>query len=163
MNKITFENLDQRVLFRFADASDIDVLLRLYEDFRRETDYREILEIDLVKARENLLYLLTRETRPTIVAVVEREVVGYVSYIADSLLTVRPCLTMIELYVAPRFRRSAIGRGLVAMMMLEAKAMGACMAHVSVTSGLPSTNSLFNLFRKAGFTPTGYVMRKALP
>ena len=67
-----------------------------------------------------------------------------------------------EFYVAPEYRRSAIGRALLAMAIQEGKHADAGAFHAPVASGMREARSLFNMFAKAGFEQFGFMCRKAL-
>lgn len=163
MNKpITLDNLDQRVTFRFADASDVPDVMRLYERFYEEAVYKDFLEWDAARARETVLAGVVTDDRPHILAVVDQEIVGFIAYILDHSFSVRPCQVMMELYVAPEFRRGAIGRALVSMAIQEGKAANAGAFHAPIASGMAAARSLGNLFAKAGFQQMGWVMRRGL-
>ena len=163
MNKrITLDNLDQRVMFRFAEARDVPELLLRYEQFYEEAVYKDFLQWDRHRARETILHGITSDERPHIVAVVEERIVGFVAYVLDHSFSVRPCQVLMELYVTPDCRRSAIGRGLLSMAVQEGKAANAGAFHAPVASGMAAQRTLFNMFDKAGFKQFGYMMRRGL-
>jgi L-amino acid N-acyltransferase YncA len=163
MNKrITLDNLDERVSFRFADASDVPELLLRYEMFYEEAVYKDFLEWDRARSRETILNGIVTDTRPHILAQVEDRIVGFLAYILDHTFSVRPCMVLMEFYVVPEHRRSAIGRALLAMAIQEGKAANAGAFHAPVASGMRAARSLFNMFDKAGFEQFGFMVRKAL-
>jgi L-amino acid N-acyltransferase YncA len=163
MNKpITLDNLDQRVSFRFADASDVPEILLRYEMFYEEAVYKDMLDWDRHRARETILNGIVSDDRPHIVAVVDDSIVGFLAYILDHTFSVRPCMVLMEFYVVPEFRRSAIGRALLGMAIQEGKNVNAGAFHAPVASGMAAARSLFNLFDKAGFSQFGFMVRKAL-
>ena len=163
MNRpITLDNLDQRVSFRFADASDVPELLLRYEMFYEEAIYKDFLEWDRARSRETILNGIVTDTRPHILAQVEDSIVGFLAYILDHTFSVRPCMVLMEFYVVPEYRRSAIGRALLAMAIQEGKAANAGAFHAPVASGMRAARSLFNMFDKAGFEQFGFMVRKAL-
>ena len=64
MNKrITLDNLEERVRFRFADANDVPELLLLYEMFYEEAVYKDFLEWDRARARETILNGIVTDDR----------------------------------------------------------------------------------------------------
>ena len=73
------------------------------------------------RARDTVLNGVFTDTRPHILAIVDEEIVGFLAYILDHTFSVRPCQVLMEFYVAPEHRRSAIGRALLAMAIQEAK------------------------------------------
>ena len=163
MNKpITLDNLDQRVAFRFADVDDVPEVMRLYERFYEEAVYKDLLEWDAARARQTVLHGIVSNDRPHIVALVDDEIVGFLAYILDHTFSRRPCQVLMEFYVAPEHRRSAIGRALLTMAVQEGKAADAGAFHAPVASGMREARSLFNMFDKAGFQQFGYMLRRAL-
>ena len=163
MNRpITLDNLDQRVSFRFADASDVPELLLRYEMFYEEAVYKDFLEWDRARSRETILNGIVTDTRPHILAQVEDSIVGFLAYILDHTFSVRPCMVLMEFYVVPEHRRSAIGRALLAMAIQEGKAANAGAFHAPVASGMRAARSLFNMFDKAGFEQFGFMCRRKL-
>ena len=109
--RITLDNLDERVMFRFADANDIPELLYLYEMFYEEAVYKDFLDWDRARARETILNGIVTDDRPHIVAQIEDSLVGFLAYVLDRSFSTRPCQVLMEFYVRPECRRSAIGRG----------------------------------------------------
>ena len=163
MNRpITLDDLDQRTTFRFADASDVPELLLRYEMFYEEAVYKDLLDWDRHRARETILNGIVSDDRPHIVAVVDDSIVGFLAYILDHTFSVRPCMVLMEFYVVPDYRRSAIGRALLAMAIQEGKAADAGAFHAPVASGMREARSLFNMFAKAGFEQFGFMMRRGL-
>jgi L-amino acid N-acyltransferase YncA len=161
MNKpITLDDLEERALFRFADASDTPELIGLYVRFYQEAVYKDFLEFDPARARDTILHGIITDQRPHILAIVNDEIVGFLAYILDHSFSVKPCQVLMEFYVVPEFRPGAIGRALLAMAITEGKAADAGAFHAPVASGMSAARSLFNMFDKAGFTQLGFIMRK---
>ena len=163
MNRpITLDNLDQNVAFRFADVNDVPELMALYERFYAEAVYKDLLEWDAERARETILDGVCADTRPHILAVVDEALVGFLAYVLDHTFSRRPCQVLMEFYVAPEHRRSAIGRALLAMAIQEGKRADAGAFHAPVASGMRAARSLFNMFNKAGFEQFGFMCRRKL-
>jgi len=163
MNKpILLDNLDERVSFRFADANDVPELLLRYEMFYEEAVYKDFLDWDRHRARETILNGIVTDDRPHIVAQIEDSIVGFISYVLDHSFSTRPCQVLMEFYVVPEYRRSAIGRALLAMAIQEGKAADAGAFHAPIASGMRAARSLFNMFDKAGFRQFGFMMRREL-
>jgi L-amino acid N-acyltransferase YncA len=161
MNRpITLDNLDRRVAFRFADVNDVPEVMGLYERFYGEAVYKDLLEWDATRARETILNGVVADERPHILAIVDDEIVGFLAYILDHTFSVRPCMVLMEFYVTPEHRRSAIGRALLGMAIQEGKAANAGAFHAPVASGMAAARSLFNMFDKAGFSQFGFMMRR---
>ena len=162
MNRITLDNLDRRVAFRFAEVDDVPELMGLYERFYEEAVYKDFLEWDAQRARQTVLDGVFADTRPHILAVIDETPVGFIAYILDDTFSKRPCQVLMEFYVAPEHRRSAIGRALLAMAIQEGKHADAGAFHAPVASGMREARSLFNMFAKAGFSQMGFLMRRGL-
>ena len=163
MNKpITFDNLSEQVKFRFADVNDLPDVMALYRRFYAEAVYKDLLEWDDAKARNTILLGLVTGVRPHILALVDDEPVGFLAYILDDSFSVKPCQVLMEFYVDPEHRRSAIGRALFGIAILEGKEAGAGAFHAPVASGMKEARSLFNLMTKAGFSQMGFLMRMGL-
>ena len=163
MNRpITLDNLDERVAFRFADVNDVPELMALYERFYEEAVYKDLLEWDAERARETILDGVCADTRPHILAIVDEALVGFLAYILDHTFSRRPCQVLMEFYVAPEHRRSAIGRALLAMAIQEGQRANAGAFHAPVASGMAAARSLFNMFNKAGFEQFGFMCRRKL-
>ena len=163
MNRpITLDNLDQRVAFRFADVNDVPEVMGLYERFYEEAVYKDYLEWDAAKARDTVLNGVFTDSRPHILAIIDETLVGFLAYILDDTFSKRPCQVLMEFYVVPEHRRSAIGRALLAMAIMEGKRAGAGAFHAPVASGMRAARSLFNMFNKAGFEQFGFMMRRPL-
>ena len=163
MNRpITLDNLDERVTFRFADVNDVPDVMALYGRFYEEAVYKDFLDWDAAKARNTVLNGVFTDTRPHIIAIVDEEIVGFLAYILDDSFSTRPCQVLMEFYVAPEHRRSAIGRALLAMAIQEGKLADAGAFHAPVASGMKEARSLFNMFSKAGFEQFGFMCRRGL-
>jgi GNAT superfamily N-acetyltransferase len=137
-------------------------LLALYRLFYEEAIYQEFLEYDEARVRETIFNGIISDARPHIVAEVDEDIVGFISYWFDETFSKKPCMVLLELYVHPDFRKSAIGRGLVGLAIQEGQHRGAGAFHAPVASGMGEARTLFNLFTKAGFQPFGFLMRRKL-
>jgi L-amino acid N-acyltransferase YncA len=156
---ITFDNLDDRVVLRYADANDIPELLDLYIRFYEEAVYKDFLEFDPARARATILNGVVSDNRPHVLAEVDQVIVGFLAFILDHTFSTKPCQVLMEFYVIPEFRRGAIGRALLGVAIMEGKLKGAGAFHAPVASGMEAAKSMFNMFDKAGFQQLGYVMR----
>ena len=137
-------------------------LMELYDSFYAEAVYKEMLEFDPERATRTILHGIVTDQRPHILAFVDQKPVGFISWVLDHTFSVKPCQVMMELYVLPEHRRSAIGRQLVGLSVLEGRHAGAGAYHAPVASGMTEARTLFNLFSKAGFRQHGFMMRRKL-
>jgi GNAT superfamily N-acetyltransferase len=156
---ITFDNLDERVAFRYADADDVPELIELYLRFYEEAVYKDFLEFDPARARETILNGVCADTRPHVVAEVDDEIIGFLAFVLDHTFSTKPCQVLMEFYVVPEFRRGAVGRALLGIAVLEGKLKGAGAFHAPVASGMNTSRSIANMLEKAGFHQLGFVMR----
>lgn len=148
--------------FRFAEEDDVPELMGLYDCFYEEAVYKDCLEWDPERATATVLNGIITNTRPHILALIDKTPVGFIAWVLDHTFSVKPCQVMMELYVLPEHRRSAIGRGLVGLAVLEGRHAGAGAFHAPVASGMTEAKTLFNLFSKAGFKQFGYMLRRKL-
>lgn len=160
--RITRENIKELVSFRLATPDDVPELISVYERYYAETVWKDFLEFDPTRARETILKGITFNTKPMILALMDETIVGFLSLVIDHSFSVKPCAVMLELYVAPEYRRGAIGRYLVGYAIFMAKDRGASAFHATVASGMTEARSLFNLFDHAGFKQFGFMMRRGL-
>lgn len=137
-------------------------LMELYDCFYEEAVYKDYLKWDPERATRTVLTGIVSDTRPHIIALIDKKIVGFISWVLDHSFSVDPCQVMMELYVLPGFRRSAIGRGLVGFSILEGRHAGAKAYHAPVASGMSEARTLFNLFSKAGFRQSGFILRRKL-
>jgi L-amino acid N-acyltransferase YncA len=163
MNKpITLRDLREEVTFRFATGDDLSELMELYRLFYEEAVYKDYLEYDSERVRATVFGGIISDERPHILAIVDESIVGFISYWFDHTFSKAPCMVLLELYVHPDFRRSAIGRGLVGVSIQEGARQGAGAFHAPVASGMKEVRTLHNLFAKAGFMPFGVMFRRRL-
>jgi GNAT superfamily N-acetyltransferase len=161
MNRpITLDELKKRITFRFAELGDVLELVSLYRLFYEEAVYKDFLDFDEERVLNTIHDEIVLDMRPHILAVEEEQIVGFISYTLDHSFSVQPCQTLLEFYVLPEMRRGAIGRGLLAMAMMEGQRAGAGAFHAPLASATKSVRSLINMFMKAGFEPFGVMMRK---
>lgn len=163
MNKpITLRDLKEEVTFRFATGDDLPELMELYKLFYEEAVYKDYLEFDEEAVTNTVFGGIISDERPHVLAIVDESIVGFVSYWFDRTFSRKPCQVLLELYVHPDFRRSAIGRGLVVLAVQEGQRAGAGAFHAPVASGMKEVRTLHNLFAKAGFMPFGVMFRRKL-
>jgi len=136
--------------------------MSLYERFYDEAVYKDFITFDPVKARKTITFGIENSLRPHLLAVIENQIVGFISWELDTSFSVRPVGVLFEVYVIPERRRSAIGRYLVGLCVWACKDSGCCAFHAPIASGMDAARSLQNLFAKLGFTPLGVIMRREL-
>jgi len=159
--------IDPRIIpegleFRLGAISDIPKLVELSEKFFAESQYGSFgIKFSSQKYTHYLETTIDRIS-PHILAVIDDEVVGFVSWLWDETYSERPIATLSQIYVVPERRRSAIGRMLIDMATSIARDSGACAFMCGVNGGTHQTNSLGNLFARSKFRMSGFVMTKGL-
>jgi ribosomal protein S18 acetylase RimI-like enzyme len=161
-----FQEILAGVDFAVASPADADELAVLYRRFFDEADYKSR---GIVYAPEKVLDSLQAATMlgryPHIIARTrgyDGKIIGFVSYSLDDAFCVDPVAVMDNIYVAPEYRRSAIGRVLIALVLEMAIGDGACAFHAPVASGTTAAKSLLNSFKRAGFSEIGMIVGRGL-
>ena len=103
-----------------------------------------------------------RDDTPFIVAEIEGEFVGWMSWTMMHVFTVAPIAVLWTIYVRPEYREGAVGRKLIFLAMDLAKKEGACAFFATVAPTSYGGQSLCHLFRSFGFDPMGGAFSKAL-
>jgi predicted N-acetyltransferase YhbS len=135
----------------------------LFEAFFAESGYAPAIEYDRDRAKTYLTQAISSGHEPHIIAPINGQIVGSISYVIDHQFSKEPFAVLGEVYALPEFRSTGIGRALVASAMDLAKHVdhATCM-HIPITSGHKSVPTLVNLFKKFGAETIGVMMRKVL-
>ena len=158
-----FREALETIEYRLATRADAPEIATLFLTFFNEAHYQDRgIVYSIERATDWLANVIGHGTVPHMAAVHEGEIVGAVSYSLDDTFCVEPVAVMHMLYVAKAYRRSAIGRTLVALVTDMAKGDGACAFHAPIASGMGEQRSLVNLFAHGGFEPVGVIMGRAL-
>ena len=147
---------------RRATVADVDTLVDLFATFFDASQYRPYLAYDPVLAKRYLTHAVGSGYSPHIIAMHGNRIVGVACYHIDNTFSSQPLAVMDEIFALPEYRRSHAGRLLASRMLQFAKADGAAVMHIPITSGHASQFSLINLFRKFGAEVIGVVMRVRL-
>jgi len=151
--------------FAVADVSDVAALTDLFADFFAEAGYKDRGIVYSPEAATTWLnYVIFHGTCPHVIARERdsRALVGVTSYSLDRSFCVDPVAVLHTLYVVPAWRKSAVGRVLVALSTEAAQGDGAVAFHAPLASGMSETKTLVNLFRRAGFDEIGVIMGRKL-
>ena len=147
---------------RVAEASDAAVVARFLGLFFGMSQWANHLEYDEEKARSYLAYTLNTPHAMYVIAFDKDEIVGVCSYHVFNVFT-DPLAVMDETFTIPRYRRTDLGRRLVAMALTLAKVDGCGVMNFPICSGMKEQNSLMNMVeRHFGATPVGTIYRKDL-
>jgi L-amino acid N-acyltransferase YncA len=149
--------------FRVASADDAPELAKLFETFFEEAHYQDRgIVYSLSKSEEWLRDVIGSGRVPHLVAVKDGRIIGSTSYSLDSTFCEEPVAVMCTTYVLASYRRSAIGRVLIALVTDLAKNDGAAAFHAPIMSEMKEQASFINLFRHGGFEPVGVIMGRRL-
>lgn len=166
--KTQSESRDPRLLppgctFDLATTADAAELATLFGAFFCESDYgpRGVV-YSTRKAADWLERVIAAGSFPHIVARLDGQIVGVISWSLDDSFSERPIAVLHTIYVMPQHRRSIIGRMLVALALDIARHEGACAFSAPIASGMREARSLINLFGKAGFEGSGAILTRAL-
>jgi GNAT superfamily N-acetyltransferase len=143
----------EAITVRVARLDDLDQLIGLYELFFEESDLPTLgLNYDPSRMRIWLVRSI-RNGSPHIVAVerATEKLVGVLCYAVDFGFTEQPYAYLDKFYVRREWRRSAVGRVLLACALELAKNDGAVAFRAGLSSGIAGAD---NVFRKLGFSPT---------
>lgn len=162
MQNINPRNLIKTATFTLATEDDVAELAAVVQRFYEESAYKTYAEFDLTKAEDYGYAMIERGIVPHIIARIDNQIVGFISYSLDQSGWVRPIAILQMIYVMPEHRKSALGRALLMLAVDMAAGDGACAFHAPVASGTGSVGTLKNLFSKHGFETCGYMMRRSL-
>lgn len=151
------------IQLRLATVDDVDRLVTLFETFFAESSYPPAIEYDRERAKHYLTAAIKSGHEPHIIAPINGQIIGSISYVIDHQFSKQPFAVLGEVYALPEFRSSGLGRALVASAMDMAKHVdGATCMHIPITSGHKNVPTLVNLFKKFGAEQIGVMMRKVL-
>ena len=125
-------------------------------NYFHEAGFDAFSAFDLERAAREMARQISLGDTPFILAELDGEVVGMVSWTMSHVFTARPIAHLWMIYVMPPHRQSAVGRLLVWFAADIAKSEGACafLRHRR-RRPRPRRGSLCNLFRRCGFAPMG--------
>jgi GNAT superfamily N-acetyltransferase len=146
---------------RMAELSDIPQLVDLARRFFAESQYPNLgIVFSRLAYERYLIHVLTNNISPHIIALVNGELVGVISWVQDFSYSDDPIATMTMFYVSPDHRKSALGRLLCETAEETAVRTGCCAIFMPVNSGTGSTISMCNMFSRRGFISSGVIMSK---
>ena len=160
--KYSTSSIKERVTFRLADKDDAYEVARLLGAYMQETDWKRYVEFNISQAVHYVFTNIVSGNSPYLLAF-ERDggaIIGIASWHIARNFSFRPIAIMDELWVRTDYRRSALGRMLVFLMVDLMAKENSCVIHAPVASGLAEARTLKNLFKKMGFHEFGYIMRK---
>ena len=145
--------------FRLASEADVDALVSIGAEFFAESSYPSFgLEFSPHALANYLYHVLSNYLSPHVLAEVNGELVGFISWTMDSTFSDKPAAILQQIFVRNEFRRSNIGRLLMAYAREAARNDGAACFIAPINSGHENTKSLHNMLRKSGLRESGYIM-----
>jgi GNAT superfamily N-acetyltransferase len=152
-----------KLKLRVGTVADVRPLLDKYgEQYFHEAGFDRFSPFDIERAAREMAKQIRSGDTPFLLAELDGEVVGMVSWSLSHVFTEKPIALLWMIYVMPPNRRSAIGRLLVSFAADIAKQEGACAFFASIPPTSPAAKSLCNLFCRCGFAPMGGAFTKAL-
>ena len=149
--------------FRPGRPGDVEPLLRQYGfDHFYEGGFNDFAEFDLERAVVEMTKQVARDDTPLVVAAVDGEDVGWISWTMMHTFTARPIGVLWTIYVAPEHRKSLIGRKLVHSAIRLSKSEGACAFFATVAPTSLGGQALCRIFESFGFSPMGGAYFKGL-
>jgi GNAT superfamily N-acetyltransferase len=138
----------------------VPALVRLFGMYFAATRWGDFLSYDEKRAAPRLLQLISQKYTPHLVAYDRDELVGIMSWHYDIQYTNEPIGVLDEVFVMPAYRRTDLGRKLVALALHIAAKHGAAVFNFPIASGLPETKTLANMLRhKFGGVYCGVIVR----
>jgi L-amino acid N-acyltransferase YncA len=148
---------------RTGKADDVALLIAKYgEDHFHEGGFDAFSVVDTERATREMTRLVQRDDTPLVIAEIDGEPVGWISWTMMHVFTAAPIAVLWTIYVAPEHRMSAVGRRLVWAAIDLAGHEGACAFFATVAPTSPGAQALCHLFRAFGFEPMGGAFSKRL-
>ena len=148
---------------RLAEVGDIPAIMPLAHEFFDATQFKHFgVEFSDANGEKYLSMILENNLTPLILALVDGAVVGWIMYSYDLSFFKRPIAVLNTIFVTKKYKRTLIGRMLISAAMEMAKEDQSCAFFSPVNSGTENISSLGNMFSKAGFKMSGYIMSRSL-
>jgi len=158
------ESIDRgKLKLRVGRVTDVRPLLDKYgAHYFHEAGFDRFSSFDTERAAREMTKQIRCGDTPFILAELDNEIVGMVSWTVSHVFTAKPIALLWMIYVMPPHRKSAIGRLLVMFATDIAKQEGACAFFAVIPPISLAARSLCNLFRRCGFAPMGGAFTKVL-
>jgi GNAT superfamily N-acetyltransferase len=147
---------------RMAEAADAAMIARFLGGFFELSKWSEFLQYHEERTRIYLEAAVGTQFAMYVIALDKDEMVGVCSYHVFSVFS-EPLAVMDETYTIPKYRRTDLGRRLVATVIELARGDGCKVMNFPICSGMKEQNSLMNMVgRHFGAEPVGMIFRKQL-
>jgi Acetyltransferase (GNAT) family len=144
---------------RMMEHDDVPDVVRLFDQYFHETQWTRYLMFDPAKTKERLHQHIDGKRTPHLLARDNGHLVGLISWHYDTQYT-DEIAVMDEVYCLKPYRRTDLGRKLVALALYLAKGDDAKVFNFPVASGLPETATLINMLKhKFGGEICGVLVR----
>jgi GNAT superfamily N-acetyltransferase len=157
-----FPRNQPKVEFKLAKPEDVALWVNVFgPHYFHEANFHHYSELDLPHAVEIISEQIKSQSAVFILAYIEDQPVGCVSYTLDRVFTRKPIAYLNMIYVVPRARRGALGRMLLVHAMHLAQGDGACAFFATIPPDTRIGRRLCNMFRRGGFVSmAGAFMRR---
>jgi GNAT superfamily N-acetyltransferase len=147
---------------RLATKDDAAMIADFLGDFFDQSEWSLHMAYHKPKALSYLEHALGSQYAIYVLGMEGSRMVGVCSYHIFGVFT-DPMAVMDETYTTPEYRRTDLGRRLVATVIDLARGDGCKVINFPICSGMPSQNSLMNMVgRHFGAEPVGMIFRKVL-
>lgn len=149
------------IKIRFAEHDDVPAIAQLFGAYFHATPWQYWLTYDEEKTIKRLHELVAGKRTPHLLAFDGHELIGLISWHYDDQYVREPIAVMDETYVHPQYRRTNLGRKLVALALAFANEVdNAAVFNFPIASGLPEMKTLTNMLkRKFGGEICGILVR----
>ena len=147
---------------RMADAADAEMMAEFLGNFFYVSDWSKYLKYHKEKTIKYLQNAVGTQYAMYVLAMDGAEMVGVCSYHVFDVFS-EPLAVMDETYTIPKYRRTDLGRRLVATVIELARNDGCKVINFPICSGMKEQNSLMNMMgRHFGAVPVGMIFSKVL-
>jgi len=141
---------------RLATPDDVPLIMPLLEQFRIESAWSELVTIDYPRA-EAFLRRCIGMTHTYILAFDGDKCIGMISWHLDANMS-NPIAVIDETFMLAPYRKTNLGRKLVALALYVARCDGVKFFNFPLASGMKQTKTYVNMLRKFGARPVGVIM-----
>ena len=144
-------NLPEPSFIEFT-AEHVDEIVELGADFFAESEFSDFAEYSEENFRSMLYEAANSLAMEGLLFTDAGRIRGMIFFQLDMGYTVKPIALMWLFYVAPEYRKSPVGRVLLALAEGLAKLRGATAFYGGSMAGIPEVkNTIRNLYNKAGY------------
>lgn len=147
---------------RMAESKDAAMIAEFLGNFFEVSAWSKYLKYHRERTQAYLEVAVGTEFAMYVMAMDGDEMVGVCSYHVFAVFS-EPMAVMDETYTTPKYRRTDLGRRLIATVIELARGDGCKVMNFPICSGMKEQNSLMNMVgRHFGAEPVGMIFRKKL-